>query len=1027
MPNISKIILLIILSFLQAETLYVDSSSSCPTPDGSLECPYIKIQEAMDNVYQGDNVLIKAGNYFEHVKFSGTATAEQPIIIEAYPGERVVINGTIPIIQDWESFNNSGHIIYKTHLDTAAIAEQMGDSFKTVFQLFINNRMMIPSQIINYANPTDPTTGTPDYPERGTVWDGKPDEFNQTKLLIDVDSPEEWSYSDSTGDLFIFTPDGLPPEGDDVRIRVLDRVLTSGTLTAYPNGIPYGIDGAEHITFKGIEFYAGAVGMFGTHNFTFENCKFYYSTDNGGFNSNTPGLPNPTSMNQFLNGSSARVINCEFKFINDYPLNIFDCDDSLVENCLFEYNDWTNGTHKWLYTGISEHCTIRYVTIQNSMSPGIFTGIRSLVEYCLIRNLYEGPTYDGEEGNMLDGASIQRNSSSTYLSTTRYCWIIHGGNINGFRFDSNPGGIYGKIHHMVSIRNRRGFRLKGDHHQVHHLLAYDNQTKDISLPNYKYTNDEGNFNTNFSNSASEEMYECAAPNCNRLGVGWLEYDKELRDLAGLWEGPGNAEYVLEMENDYKQDWGKPQLELASYYSRYFTKDQQSYDFRPRKGSRFVDTGMIVDSINDGLDYDYPHPVSFSNQNRRFIGDAPDIGPYEYGDSVYWIPGYRYSYPSFPIPSNGANNVPSDYSLVFNYPYKNDYTNTQAVVTVNGPGVNRVVTLNYPDNVIFQDFHPSGIYNWQVTVDGIIGENWSFQVDNKLTPVHDRSVDVTLNESTEWLQDQVLTVHGSDQYIPEGKELFVPQTNEQKAFLMFDIPEIFNDSWNIKLNLTVAELNVQGGYGTAWQVAWGGVVLHYYNNTNWSERNDDTNIGLADHTLSTPIDTLIDLEPGETYSIDLSTIILGPGKYSFSLAAMDPSSRVLFWSKERNLGGIKLFKPVNGGLLPHLSFTSLGTTMENIGSDPIPKIFSLHQNYPNPFNPVTSLRYDLPKDGLVNITIYDMMGRQVKELVNSSQTAGYKSIQWNATNNRNEPVSAGLYLYTIQSGKFIQTRKMVLLK
>ena len=51
-----------------------------------------------------------------------------------------------------------------------------------------------------------------------------------------------------------------------------------------------------------------------------------------------------------------------------------------------------------------------------------------------------------------------------------------------------------------------------------------------------------------------------------------------------------------------------------------------------------------------------------------------------------------------------------------------------------------------------------------------------------------------------------------------------------------------------------------------------------------------------------------------------------------------------------------------------------------------------QNYPNPFNPVTSLRYDLPEDGLVNITIYDMMGRVVKRLVNSSQTAGYKSIK-----------------------------------
>ena len=94
---------------------------------------------------------------------------------------------------------------------------------------------------------------------------------------------------------------------------------------------------------------------------------------------------------------------------------------------------------------------------------------------------------------------------------------------------------------------------------------------------------------------------------------------------------------------------------------------------------------------------------------------------------------------------------------------------------------------------------------------------------------------------------------------------------------------------------------------------------------------------------------------------------------------------------------------------------------------IPMDYSLKQNYPNPFNPITTLRYDLPQDGLVNITIYDMMGRKVKTLVNDSQTAGYMSIRWNATNDRNEPVSAGLYLYTIQAGDFRQTKKMVLLK
>ena len=94
---------------------------------------------------------------------------------------------------------------------------------------------------------------------------------------------------------------------------------------------------------------------------------------------------------------------------------------------------------------------------------------------------------------------------------------------------------------------------------------------------------------------------------------------------------------------------------------------------------------------------------------------------------------------------------------------------------------------------------------------------------------------------------------------------------------------------------------------------------------------------------------------------------------------------------------------------------------------LPKQYALYPAYPNPFNPTTTLRYELPEDAMVNITIYDMMGRVVKTLVNSKQTAGYKSINWSATSDRNESVSAGLYLYTIEAGAFRQTRKMVLLK
>ena len=85
------------------------------------------------------------------------------------------------------------------------------------------------------------------------------------------------------------------------------------------------------------------------------------------------------------------------------------------------------------------------------------------------------------------------------------------------------------------------------------------------------------------------------------------------------------------------------------------------------------------------------------------------------------------------------------------------------------------------------------------------------------------------------------------------------------------------------------------------------------------------------------------------------------------------------------------------------------------------------NYPNPFNPVTTLPYDLPEQATVNIIIYDMLVRQVTSLINQTREAGFKSVIWNATNDYGKPVSAGVYLYQIHAGEFVQTRKMVLLK
>jgi hypothetical protein len=93
----------------------------------------------------------------------------------------------------------------------------------------------------------------------------------------------------------------------------------------------------------------------------------------------------------------------------------------------------------------------------------------------------------------------------------------------------------------------------------------------------------------------------------------------------------------------------------------------------------------------------------------------------------------------------------------------------------------------------------------------------------------------------------------------------------------------------------------------------------------------------------------------------------------------------------------------------------------------PTRFSLNNNFPNPFNPVTTLRYTLPEQAPVTLTIYDLMGREVTRIINTTQEAGFKSVQWNAVDSFGNPVSAGVYLYQIQAGKYLQTKKMVLLK
>ena len=105
----------------------------------------------------------------------------------------------------------------------------------------------------------------------------------------------------------------------------------------------------------------------------------------------------------------------------------------------------------------------------------------------------------------------------------------------------------------------------------------------------------------------------------------------------------------------------------------------------------------------------------------------------------------------------------------------------------------------------------------------------------------------------------------------------------------------------------------------------------------------------------------------------------------------------------------------------------GNNLSNDEVTSTPGIFALHANYPNPFNPTTMIAYDLAEQTNVSLVIFDLMGREVRTLVQMNQSSGKQIVMWDAQDNMGYPVSAGLYIYQLRAGNHLFTRKMVLIK
>ena len=722
----------------QANVYYVAKDGSDANP-GNKQKPFATIRKAVDTMKSGNKCLVRAGTYHESVKIEDLrGAAGEPISIMAYPGEKVVLDGTKPIKDlqknKWTLYQGN---IYKTRLT------------EDVWQLFVDDEMMISARwpnasfedgtvwdqekhwahvdnaSINGKMVTNTKEGYADLTATGkdftgaimvnSIWwmtrseivknhtagsneftyDGgyRNGYLNHSMFwskwikqhqyyflechLSCLDSAKEWYYNPKTKELYLWAPDGKMPSGN-IRGKVL--------------GLAFDINGCEYLTLKGFDFFGCTFSMIDASYCTVEDCDFLYYSYNKRMLGITDTWKNDwgqqtvsTIIKGDLNGSYNTLRNCKFEY-SDGAAFLMEGRYDLVENILAHDIDWTGvGYNTFQVTGSSNSIFRRITAYNTGGSECIMPGYSGLIEYCDF----------GKNLGVLqhDGSAIQVAPSFQSGTIVRNNWV-HDNTKFGIRADFN--GIPGEVFPVgfgfeVSFRNnivwgqhtvpyQPGFWLGGDRHKVYNNISYDNFSAEMTL----WSKDGANTNSEVYNNA----------------VGKLTGERN-----------GQEPFKSIANNNFQGDVSKQ------------VRDWDNRDFRPKKNSPLVDGGTEV--------YYFDTVVS-----GKFFGKAPDIGPYEYGCDSYWIPGFQSEQAARPIPADKADNARSDTDLIWLEGYKaishNIYFGTDMQKVQQADRNSKEFKGNQKNNIFFPGpLKKNTNYYWRidaVTKNGIVkGDLWMFSI------------------------------------------------------------------------------------------------------------------------------------------------------------------------------------------------------------------------------------------------------------------------------------------------------------
>ena len=631
-------------------TWYVATNGNDANP-GTLAKPFRSIQRAASRMKAGDICYLRAGRYHEQVIMKDVhGQSDKPIIFTSYKNEKVILDGTVQIRSKWTKHKDH---IYKTQVDNP------------IWQLFVNGKSVCSARWPN-GNWDD-----------GSIWD-------KSKSMAWPEKKKShfgMHYNSGLQEL----------DGSLVGAMI---IINSGSFKTYASRVTQHIPGTAYFSYdhsrvkrhfgtypveKHGYFLEGQLGLLdvpGEWHFDSENKTIYlWPPDNR--NPDDLEVCGKVQSYAFEGSSSSYILLKRLDFFGT-TFKFEDCHHVTVQDCDFLYPSYSKRMLGDLETFdvttmiTSREYTPAYNKVVNCLfeymdGPAIkMTGLGNVIENCYVHDVDYSCTYEGGwtintvdapellfrrntvhttgaselfksgarniiELNDLsrsgflqnDGSLIQVSVKSQNGTVVRYNWV-HDGVKQGIRFDNSnkPGsrwGEGGRVHHNVAWKTDRIY-FKGDKHFIHNNLSFDSKLNDLIIS-------------------------------SELEINGRNYETITRNnIAGTFSGnrkkPGK-DYPVPgiVDHNWTADIKKRDIGTQ-------LRDSDNLDFRPRIGSELIDAGDFLEG------YNFPYQ-----------GEKPDIGPYEYGDLNYWIPGCRAEKASRPIPPDGNNTIRVDADLMWLQAYR----------------------------------------------------------------------------------------------------------------------------------------------------------------------------------------------------------------------------------------------------------------------------------------------------------------------------------------------------------------------